>query len=149
MRVSRFVCILQIGIQFSYSSLCVYAFSFNAAAETKAPVVTEKMSNGKLSSDSPQPALSASTSTPDNDNNTSLAGLAVQSGALLSGDSSSDALKGMVATGTTGKAAQSVESWLNQFGTARVQVSVDNDFSLEDANLDVLLPIYDDNPCPY
>ncbi len=144
MRVSRFVCILQIGIQFSYSSLCVYAFSFNAAAETKAPVVTEKMSNGKLSSDSPQTALSASTSTPDNDNNTSLAGLAVQSGALLSGDSSSDALKGMVATGTTGKAAQSVESWLNQFGTARVQVSVDNDFSLEDANLDVLLPVYDD-----
>lgn len=146
MRISKIICLLQIGIQFSYSSLCVYAFSFNAAAETQVSAASEKMPSKNLPIDTVKGTSSGSgtdTDT-DTDNNTSLAGLAAQSGALLSGESSGDALKGMVASGATGKAAQSVESWLNQFGTARVKLSVDNDFSIEDADLDVLLSIYDD-----
>ncbi|WP_162940762.1 hypothetical protein, partial [Rahnella bruchi] len=120
MRVSKAICLLQIGLQFSYSSMCIYAFSFDAAAEARAPVVSEKTANEKLPSASRQGGASDTTTASDTESNTSMAGLAAQSGAMLAGNSSSDALKGMVASGATGKAAQSVESWLNQFGTARV-----------------------------
>lgn len=144
MRVSKIIFLLQIGLQFSYSSLCVYAFSFDAVADTNVSDVSVKMPVEKLPSDSSAAPSSAAGTTQDNNSDASLAGLAAQSGAVLSGDSSGDALKGMVASGVTGKAAQSVESWLNQFGTARVKASADNDFSLEDAELDILLPLYDD-----
>ncbi|WP_415838468.1 Ig-like domain-containing protein [Rahnella bruchi] len=106
--------------------------------------VSEKMPAEKLPSGSSIVPSSAAGTTQNNNSDASLAGLAAQSGVALSGDSSGDALKGMVASGATGKAAQSVESWLNQFGTARVKASVDNNFSLQDAELDVLLPLYDD-----
>ncbi|WP_415838467.1 Ig-like domain-containing protein [Rahnella bruchi] len=106
--------------------------------------MSEKTANEKLPSASRQGGASDTTTASDTESNTSMAGLAAQSGAMLAGNSSSDALKGMVASGATGKAAQSVESWLNQFGTARVKASVDNNFSLQDAELDVLLPLYDD-----
>ncbi|MFU2314654.1 Ig-like domain-containing protein [Rahnella sp. PCH160] len=132
MRFSKAVCVLQIGVQFLYSSLCVYTFSFDAVAETKAP-------HSKTS----VPASPASS--PDKNNKTSdtdgdLAGLATQAGSLLQ----NDALKSTLVSGATGKAAQSVEEWLNQFGTARVSVSADENLSLEQIELDVLLPLYDD-----
>ncbi|WP_162940846.1 hypothetical protein, partial [Rahnella bruchi] len=82
--------------------------------------VSEKMPAEKLPSGSSIVPSSAAGTTQNNNSDASLAGLAAQSGVALSGDSSGDALKGMVASGATGKAAQSVESWLNQFGTARV-----------------------------
>jgi adhesin/invasin len=144
MRASKIICFLQIGVQFFYSSLCVYAFSFEAVAETNPSVVAGQMPGEKLPSGNNTGTPSASGVTPDSEQDASLAGLAAQSGALLSGESSGDALKGMVASGAAGKAAQSVESWLNQFGTARVKVSADNNFSLEEVELDILLPIYDD-----
>ncbi|MBF7979313.1 MULTISPECIES: Ig-like domain-containing protein [Rahnella] len=55
-----------------------------------------------------------------------------------------EAMKSRLVSGSTGKAAQSVEDWLNQFGTARVNVSADENLSLEQIELDVLLPLYDD-----
>ncbi|HEN3637181.1 TPA: inverse autotransporter beta domain-containing protein [Yersinia enterocolitica] len=37
----------------------------------------------------------------------------------------------------------SVQQWLNQFGTARIQVNVNEDFNLDGSAADVLLPFYD------
>lgn len=37
----------------------------------------------------------------------------------------------------------STQQWLSQFGTARVQLNIDDDFSLNNSNLDVLIPLYD------
>src|SRR5471030_3300770 len=66
--------------------------------------------------------------------------MAAQAGDMLQNDD----LSSTIVSGATGKAAQSVEDWLNQFGTAQVKVSTDNNFSLEEAELDLLLPFYDD-----
>ncbi|MEQ5324416.1 Ig-like domain-containing protein [Proteus sp. fly-1008] len=41
------------------------------------------------------------------------------------------------------KANQQIEQWLNQFGHARVSLSTDKDFTLENSSADLLIPIYD------
>lgn len=53
-------------------------------------------------------------------------------------------MKSSLVSGATRKATQSVEGWLSQFGTARVNISADENLSLEQIELDVLLPLYDD-----
>src|SRR5476651_2578814 len=42
----------------------------------------------------------------------------------------------------TGQAANSVEQWLNQFGTARVQLNVDDQGHWDNSALDFLAPVY-------
>ncbi|WP_064519601.1 inverse autotransporter beta domain-containing protein, partial [Buttiauxella gaviniae] len=48
------------------------------------------------------------------------------------------------ATGAaTAAGEQAVQGWLNQFGTARVQLGTDEKFSLQDSAVDLLVPLYD------
>lgn len=42
-----------------------------------------------------------------------------------------------------GKAASDAEKWLNQFGTARLDLNVDNDGNWDQSSFDMLLPLYD------
>lgn len=72
----------------------------------------------------------------------SVAQTAVQAGSLLSSDHASDALGSAVVSAATGKAASSVQTWLSQFGTARVNISTDEHFTLNDSELDLLVPLY-------
>ncbi|MFM1160021.1 inverse autotransporter beta domain-containing protein [Yersinia mollaretii] len=41
------------------------------------------------------------------------------------------------------EANKSVQEWLNQFGTARIQLDVNDDFNLDNSALDFLVPLYD------
>lgn len=67
-----------------------------------------------------------------------------QLSALASGAANgSDGIKSAATTMATGAAASSVEQWLNQFGTARVQLNVDDNGNWDDSALDLLVPIYD------
>lgn len=72
-----------------------------------------------------------------------LAGMASQTGSFLTshpdGEATASLAKGMVA----GKASQSVQEWVSQFGTAQVQLSVDEDFSLKNSSLALLHPWLD------
>lgn len=43
----------------------------------------------------------------------------------------------------SGIAANNIEDWLQQFGTARIQLSVDNRGSWANSSADWLLPLYD------
>ncbi|MEG2829693.1 MAG: inverse autotransporter beta domain-containing protein, partial [Edwardsiella sp. (in: enterobacteria)] len=36
-----------------------------------------------------------------------------------------------------------IGQWLNRYGTARIQLNTDRDFSLAESALDWLLPLYD------
>ncbi|WP_312213382.1 Ig-like domain-containing protein [Pseudescherichia sp.] len=47
------------------------------------------------------------------------------------------------ASAATGYAASSVQEWLNQFGTARVQLNVDDNGNWDDSAFDFLAPLYD------
>ena len=55
----------------------------------------------------------------------------------------SDGLKNMATNAATGAAASTVEEWLSQFGTARVNLSVDNDGNWDQSSVDLLTPLYD------
>ncbi|EDU7995769.1 invasin [Salmonella enterica subsp. diarizonae] len=72
----------------------------------------------------------------------SVAQTAVEAGRVLQGSNRGDAARQMLTSQVSGQAADAVTQWLNQFGTAKTQLSVDSDFSLKGSSLDVLLPLY-------
>ncbi|NGA79445.1 inverse autotransporter beta domain-containing protein, partial [Escherichia coli] len=65
-----------------------------------------------------------------------------EAGRVLQGSNSGDAARQLLTSQASGQAADAVTQWLNQFGTAKTQLSVDSDFSLKGSSLDVLLPFY-------
>src|SRR5471030_1249407 len=64
-------------------------------------------------------------------------------GAALSQADSSGAAAGMARSAATGAVNTSVEEWLSQFGTARVQLNLDDNFKAEGSQADLLLPLYE------
>ena len=68
-----------------------------------------------------------------------LSGLA---GMASSGDMA-DAAASAARSAVTSKASQSVEQWLGQFGTVQAQLSMNDDWRLEDSSIDWLLPLYE------
>ncbi|HDL0442421.1 TPA: inverse autotransporter beta domain-containing protein [Escherichia coli] len=72
----------------------------------------------------------------------SVAQTAMEAGRVLQGSNSGDAARQLLTSQASGQAANAVTQWLNQFGTAKTQLSVDSDFSLKGSSLDVLLPFY-------
>ncbi|EPA2565129.1 TPA: inverse autotransporter beta domain-containing protein [Escherichia coli] len=72
----------------------------------------------------------------------SVAQTAVEAGRVLQGSNSDDAARQLLTSQASGQAADAVTQWLNQFGTAKTQLSVDSDFSLKGSSLDVLLSFY-------
>ncbi|EFD7749908.1 invasin [Escherichia coli] len=72
----------------------------------------------------------------------SVAQTAMEAGRVLQGSNSGDAARQMLTSQASGQAADAITQWLNLFGTAKTQLSVDSDFSLKGSSLDVLLPFY-------
>ena len=72
----------------------------------------------------------------------SVAQTAMEAGRVLQGSNSGDAARQILTSQASGQAADAVTQWLNQFGTAKTQLSVDSDLSLKGSSLDVLLPFY-------
>lgn len=72
-----------------------------------------------------------------------LAVIASQAGNFLSHDPSGDAAKSLALNTATARANQEVQNWLNKFGTTRVQLNIDNKFSLKDSSFKLLHPWYD------
>jgi adhesin/invasin len=52
--------------------------------------------------------------------------------------------KSNVVSGATSSASSSAQAWLSQFGTAKVQLNVDEDGHWDQSSLDLLVPLYDD-----
>ena len=52
-------------------------------------------------------------------------------------------LTGSARTAAAGYAASSAQTWLNQFGTARIQLNVDENGNWDDSAFDFLAPLYD------
>lgn len=75
-----------------------------------------------------------------------LAGTASQLGTSLSGEHSqtaSDAVGNLSASAASNAVNNTVSGWLSQFGTVQSNISFDNNFSLQDSSIDVLVPVYD------
>lgn len=72
-----------------------------------------------------------------------VAGYMSQAGSFLGNHPNGDAAGSMARGIATGKASSSVEEWLGQFGTARVRLDADGDFSLKNSQLDMLIPLWE------
>ncbi|MBD9646339.1 Ig-like domain-containing protein [Pantoea sp. PNT02] len=64
-------------------------------------------------------------------------------GSALQSKDQSSAARALAVGTATGAAAQSVQEWMNQFGNARVNLSVDDHLRYSGASADVLLPLTD------
>ncbi|MFP2237701.1 Ig-like domain-containing protein [Pseudescherichia vulneris] len=84
-------------------------------------------------------------SAPKNPFEQQIASGAMALGTTLSDEdrTSSEALSDYARAQAGSAVNSTVEGWLSQFGTVRSQISLDNNFSLDDSSLDMLLPLYD------
>lgn len=73
-------------------------------------------------------------------NEQELAQIIVDNSSLLNRDT--DATQFAISK-ISNKANQQIEQWLNQFGHARVSLSTDKNFTLENSSADLLIPLYD------
>lgn len=83
--------------------------------------------------------LSQSTRSVDKDNTSPYSAQMTQTATALSSGNVSAAGANMA----SGYAGDSVEKWLSQFGTARVQLNVDDKGNWDDSAIDFLAPLYD------
>ncbi|WP_237713222.1 inverse autotransporter beta domain-containing protein [Candidatus Regiella insecticola] len=74
---------------------------------------------------------------------TQLATVVMKTGSLLSSNNTTDAAINMARSALLTQANTSIQQWLKQFGTARVQFNVNDHFHLKGSALDLLLPLYD------
>ncbi|WP_261373857.1 inverse autotransporter beta domain-containing protein [Yersinia massiliensis] len=65
------------------------------------------------------------------------------SGEMLSKQDPTRYIGQKVKSSIINEANQSVQGWLNQFGTAQIQLNVDDDFNLDNSALDFLAPLYE------
>jgi adhesin/invasin len=72
-----------------------------------------------------------------------IASFATQAGGWLANHPDGDTTASLVRGAVTGAASSEVQQWLSQFGTARVQLGADSHFSLENSQLDLLIPWYE------
>ncbi|MBV8045358.1 inverse autotransporter beta domain-containing protein, partial [Pluralibacter sp.] len=63
-------------------------------------------------------------------------------GIAASGDISNAATEA-ARSAITGTASQTIEQWLGQFGTVQAQLSMNDDWRLEDSSIDWLVPLYE------
>lgn len=89
-----------------------------------------------------QPRLSMGNTTVTADNNVekNVASFAANAGTFLSSQPDSDATRNFITGMATAKANQEIQEWLGKYGTARVKLNVDKDFSLKDSSLEMLYP---------
>lgn len=72
-----------------------------------------------------------------------MAGYASQAGSVLAASVKSEAVMSMARGLATGTASGEIQQWLSHFGTARVQLDADKNFSLKNSQFDLLIPLYD------
>ncbi|CND85275.1 invasin [Yersinia pseudotuberculosis] len=72
-----------------------------------------------------------------------LAGHAVAGATALSNGDVAKSGERMVRSAASNEFNNSAQQWLSQFGTARVQLNINDDFHLDGSAADVLIPLYD------
>lgn len=67
----------------------------------------------------------------------------MSAGTIMSSNNPKDSATSMAKSMASQEVNGSIQQWLSQFGTAQVQLDVDNNFNLANSELDFLLPLYD------
>lgn len=109
------IALLQIGVHLFTSFLPLYSLTASAASVEN-------------------------TQTPSDEN---IAARASELGSTFGAPDSNSSLAGWGTQQALSASTAQVNAWLNQFGTARVNLSMNEDFSLEGSEFDMLLPVYE------
>ncbi|GLY61006.1 hypothetical protein Pcaca05_18630 [Pectobacterium carotovorum subsp. carotovorum] len=72
-----------------------------------------------------------------------IASHAAQMGGALANGAGSDAMASMAQGIVSRAASDEIQQWLSRFGTARVQLETDKNFSLKNSQLDLLVPLFE------
>lgn len=91
---------------------------------------------------SPQKTASTPDNAPD-EQQQKVAGLASQAGSFLSNGPDGQAAQSLVTGMATGEASGRLQQILSRYGTARVQLGMDDRFSLKNSQFDLLLPLWE------
>ncbi|WP_051791320.1 YrIlm family inverse autotransporter adhesin, partial [Serratia sp. DD3] len=86
--------------------------------------------------------VEAGTQQPDLTDN-KLADYAMTGGKALASENATKSAEAMARSAASNKLNDSAQQWLSQFGTARVQLNVDDHAHLDGSAVDVLVPLYD------
>ncbi|KFD06610.1 hypothetical protein GRAQ_01735 [Rahnella aquatilis CIP 78.65 = ATCC 33071] len=76
-------------------------------------------------------------------NTQSVANIASQTGTFFSHDPNSTTASSMALGLASSEASEQVQHWLSHFGTAKVKIGTDRDLSLDNSELDLLLPVFE------
>ncbi|EBO8100957.1 inverse autotransporter beta domain-containing protein [Salmonella enterica] len=109
------------------------------------PLITakDKKAASGASTASPSSEDSSASAQASDEQAQKVAGYASQAGSFLAGSAKSDAAASMARGMATGEAGGALQQWLSHFGTARVQLDADKNFSLKNSQFDLLMPLYD------
>lgn len=124
-RIQKLLAAIQIVLQLCPPSFLLYVMQTNTVS-----------AQDNISSDNSQPRKEG------NSTENSVAQIAVQAGSVLGSDDASGSAASALISTATGTASAEVQQWLNQFGTAKVSISTDEHFTLNDSALDLLVPLY-------
>lgn len=110
-----------------------FLFSFSASAEETPAVITVNKEAKKT--------INTDQQSGDEQEKEIAAGIS-SAGAMLSQDDRMDAVINGMVNQSTGKVTEELQQWLQQFGTARINIGVDRQLDLSSGDLDFLLPVY-------
>lgn len=84
-----------------------------------------------------------SVSSPVADSEQKIAAFVSGTGRFLQNNPDMDTAASLARGVVTGAASDEIQQWLSRFGTARVQLDTDKNFSLKNSQLDLLVPLYE------
>lgn len=87
----------------------------------------------------------ASTVIPVTDHKERLAHGLLKGSTILADDNAPLAAAGLARSMVVGEVNDSAQHWLSSYGTARVQLGLNDNFRLEGSSVDLLVPLYDDH----
>ncbi|TNL02466.1 invasin [Kosakonia cowanii] len=93
--------------------------------------------------DNPPASLPAAADGGDDAQSRKIASVVSRTGTFLANRPDGKAAASMARGMATGGAGSAIQQWLSRFGTARVQLDMDDRFSLRNSQLDLLVPLYE------
>ncbi|RZM98541.1 hypothetical protein D9741_20000 [Escherichia sp. E14V7] len=131
----RLTACLQIFLQLTVIFMNSFVFTFPAQAATNSPENKSKQEEkGKHS---------AKTAAQDDGDDKKIASIITSTAELLKQSNRTDALISSAIGSTSSIATSEVQQWLQQFGTAKVNATLDRKMALNNASVDLLVPLYD------
>ncbi|EIN8590954.1 inverse autotransporter beta domain-containing protein, partial [Salmonella enterica subsp. arizonae serovar 41:z4,z23:-] len=132
----RLTAYFQLVIQVIFLFVNSFIFSFPAHAATN-PDTNQKKPTTEITAQS-------TAKKEEDEAGKNLAAILSSTGSMLSQDNKTDALINSAINNGSAYVTGQIQQWLQQFGTAKVNLGLDKDLSLNNASLDLLLPLYDD-----